>query len=89
MAAISAHPVGSDSPHIEALLSPQHYSQTIDLQGQLLTPGLIDCHTHLIYAGNRANEFEMRLNGVPYQEIAKQGGGILSSVKATRAATEE
>ncbi|WP_281517153.1 imidazolonepropionase, partial [Vibrio parahaemolyticus] len=55
----------------------------------LLTPGLIDCHTHLIYAGNRANEFEMRLNGVPYQEIAKQGGGILSSVKATRAATEE
>lgn len=89
MAAISAHPVGSDTPQIEALLSPQHYSQTIDLQGQLLTPGLIDCHTHLIYAGNRANEFEMRLNGVPYQEIAKQGGGILSSVKATRAATKE
>ncbi len=89
IAAISAHPVGSDTPQIEALLSPQHYSQTIDLQGQLLTPGLIDCHTHLIYAGNRANEFEMRLNGVPYQEIAKQGGGILSSVKATRAATEE
>ncbi|MDF4804352.1 imidazolonepropionase, partial [Vibrio parahaemolyticus] len=89
IAAISAHPVGSDSPQIEALLSPQHYSQTIDLQGQLLTPGLIDCHTHLIYAGNRANEFEMRLNGVPYQEIAKQGGGILSSVNATRAATEE
>ncbi|MBM4897654.1 imidazolonepropionase [Vibrio parahaemolyticus] len=89
IAAISAHPVGSDSPQIEALLSPQHYSQTIDLRGQLLTPGLIDCHTHLIYAGNRANEFEMRLNGVPYQEIAKQGGGILSSVKATRAATEE
>ncbi|EGR1982159.1 TPA: imidazolonepropionase [Vibrio parahaemolyticus] len=89
IAAISAHPAGSDSPQIEALLSPQHYSQTIDLQGQLLTPGLIDCHTHLIYAGNRASEFEMRLNGVPYQEIAKQGGGILSSVKATRAATEE
>ncbi|MBO0165705.1 amidohydrolase family protein, partial [Vibrio alginolyticus] len=76
--------VGSDTPQIEALLSPQHYSQTIDLQGQLLTPGLIDCHTHLIYGGNRANEFEMRLNGVPYQEIGKQGGGILSSVKATR-----
>ncbi|HCH2814491.1 TPA: imidazolonepropionase, partial [Vibrio parahaemolyticus] len=57
IAAISTHPVGSDSPQIEALLSPQHYSQTIDLQGQLLTPGLIDCHTHLIYAGNRANEF--------------------------------
>lgn len=51
IAAISAHPVGSDSPQIEALLSPQHYSQTIDLQGQLLTPGLIDCHTHLIYGG--------------------------------------
>ncbi len=89
IAAISAHPVGRNSSQIEALLSPQHYSQTIDLQGQLLTPGLIDCHTHLIYAGNRTNEFEMRLNGVPYQEIAKQGGGILSSVKATRAATEE
>lgn len=60
-----------------------------DCKGQLVTPGFIDCHTHLIYAGNRANEFEMRLNGVPYQEIAKQGGGILSTVRATREASEE
>jgi len=54
-----------------------------------LTPGLIDCHTHIVYAGNRSNEFEARLNGVPYEEIARQGGGIISTVKATRAATEE
>jgi len=63
--------------------------QHINCQGKLVTPGLIDCHTHLVYAGNRANEFEMRLTGVPYQEIARQGGGILSTVKATRAASED
>jgi imidazolonepropionase len=63
--------------------------ETIDAQGQWLTPGLIDCHTHLVYGGNRANEFEMRLNGAAYEEIAKAGGGIISSVKATREATEE
>ena len=62
--------------------------EIIDGQNQWLTPGLIDCHTHLVYGGNRANEWEMRLGGVPYEEIAKQGGGILSSVKATRAASE-
>ena len=60
----------------------------VDGQNKWLTPGLIDCHTHLVYGGNRANEWEMRLGGVPYEEIAKQGGGILSSVKATRAASE-
>ncbi|WP_159654676.1 imidazolonepropionase [Vibrio atypicus] len=62
---------------------------SFDCRNQLITPGFIDAHTHLIFAGNRANEFEMRLNGVPYQEIAKQGGGILSTVRATRAASEE
>jgi imidazolonepropionase len=60
----------------------------IDCGGRLLTPGLIDCHTHIVYGGNRAAEFEMRLNGVSYAEIAKAGGGILSTVKATREASE-
>ena len=57
--------------------------------GCWVTPGLIDCHTHLVYAGNRSNEFEARLNGVAYEEIARQGGGIVSTVNATRAASEE
>ena len=60
----------------------------IDAEGRLLTPGLIDCHTHLVYAGNRANEFEQRLKGTSYSDIAKAGGGILSTVRATRAAGE-
>ena len=68
-----------------------HYNKNeidvIDGQGQWLTPGLIDCHTHLVYGGSRANEFEMRLQGKSYEEIAQAGGGILSTVKATRAAT--
>ncbi len=59
-----------------------------DCEGRLITPGLIDCHTHLVYAGTRSGEFEQRLNGVSYEAIAKQGGGILSTVNATRAATE-
>ncbi|MFZ6690420.1 imidazolonepropionase [Undibacterium sp. SXout20W] len=60
-----------------------------DGEGCWMTPGLIDCHTHLVYAGNRSNEFEARLNGVAYEEIARQGGGIISTVTATRAANEE
>ncbi|AQW56863.1 imidazolonepropionase [Vibrio owensii] len=87
--ALSTAAKGEDSAETESILNPDHYEQTIDLQSKLLLPGLIDCHTHLVYAGNRANEFEMRLNGVPYEEIAKQGGGILSTVHATRAASEE
>ena len=58
-----------------------------DAGGALITPGLIDCHTHLVYGGDRANEFEMRLNGASYEEIARAGGGIASTVQATRAAT--
>jgi imidazolonepropionase len=57
--------------------------------GRWITPGLVDCHTHLVYAGDRAREFEMRLNGVSYEEIARQGGGIVSTVKATRQASED
>ena len=62
---------------------------TTDCEGRWITPGLIDCHTHLIHAGNRAREFEMRLAGASYEEIAKAGGGIVSTVEATRAASEE
>ena len=87
--ALSTKTRGEDNAETESILNPDHYEQTIDLQSKLLLPGLIDCHTHLVYAGNRANEFEMRLNGVPYEEIAKQGGGILSTVLATREASEE
>ncbi|MDB5986433.1 MAG: hutI [Nevskia sp.] len=59
-----------------------------DCGGAWLTPGLIDCHTHLVYAGSRAAEFEQRLQGASYEEIAKAGGGILATVRATRAASE-
>jgi len=64
-----------------------HADEVIPVEG-VLTPGLIDCHTHLVYAGNRADEFEKRLNGVSYAEIAKAGGGILSTVRSTRSASE-
>ncbi|MGA8259904.1 MAG: imidazolonepropionase [Arenicellales bacterium] len=61
---------------------------TENLEGRVITPALIDCHTHLVYAGNRAREFEMRLEGATYEEIARAGGGILSTVRATREASE-
>ena len=60
-----------------------------DLQGRLVTPALIDCHTHLVHDGNRAREFEMRLSGASYEDIARAGGGIVSTVTATRAASED
>ena len=81
--------------HMKAL--PDHYKQfhveapdnvlidIEDCQGHLITPGLIDCHTHLVYAGNRADEFKKRLEGASYADIAKSGGGILSTVRQTRA----
>ena len=61
--------------------------ETHDAQGHWMTPGLIDCHTHIVHAGNRSDEFEARLHGVPYEEIARNGGGILATVRATRAAS--
>ncbi|MDM2843781.1 imidazolonepropionase [Citrobacter sp. Cpo090] len=65
------------------------HDNTFDMQGRLITPGLIDCHTHLVFGGNRAGEWEQRLNGVSYQQISAQGGGINATVSATRSATEE
>ena len=62
--------------------------ETVDLDGALITPGLIDCHTHLVFGGDRAHEFDLRLNGATYEEIARAGGGIASTVNATRAAGE-
>lgn len=63
--------------------------ETIPCAGRWITPGLIDCHTHLVHAGDRAHEFELRLNGATYEDIARAGGGIISTVTATRAAGED
>ncbi|HDS0924918.1 TPA: imidazolonepropionase [Stenotrophomonas maltophilia] len=69
----------------ETHLQPE---RRVDCGGRWISPGLVDCHTHLVYAGNRANEFEQRLQGVSYADIARAGGGIVSTVRATRAASE-
>jgi len=71
------------------LPSGTHADAEVDLGGLLVTPGLVDCHTHLVYAGQRAGEFEQRLEGATYEEIARAGGGIRSTVAATRAASDE
>ena len=72
-------------PAVDAPPAAQH----VELGDRLITPGLIDCHTHLVFGGNRAREFEMRLEGATYEEVARAGGGIVSTVKATRDAGEE
>ncbi|NNM75222.1 imidazolonepropionase [Enterovirga aerilata] len=64
-------------------------TERVDVEGRWITPGLIDCHTHLVHAGNRAHEFELRLAGASYEEIARAGGGIASTVRATRLAGED
>lgn len=74
----------AELPAFDALATPLY-----DVAGQWLLPGFIDCHTHLVYAGDRANEFELRLNGASYQQIAAAGGGIKATVAATRAASHE
>ena len=68
--------------------APTAAAKITDCGGQLITPGLIDCHTHLVHGGNRANEWAMRLEGASYEDIARAGGGIVSTMRATRAATE-
>lgn len=70
-----------DAPALEA-------EETISLDGRWITPGLVDCHTHLVFGGNRSHEFELRLAGASYEEIARAGGGIVSTMRATRAASE-
>ncbi len=88
-------PIVIDGPTIEWVGNrnevPDTYKdkQTIDLAGALVTPGLIDCHTHVVFGGNRANEFEMRLKGASYEEVAKAGGGIVSTVSNTRNASPD
>jgi imidazolonepropionase len=77
--------VGSRS-EIETLLTAD--AQVIDAERRVVTPGFVDAHTHLVFAGNRADEFELRCTGITYQEIARNGGGILSTVRRTRVATE-
>jgi imidazolonepropionase len=78
-----------DETELINLIGKDVACEKIDLGGAIVTPGLIDAHTHLVYGGNRADEFELRLQGASYEELAKRGAGIMSTVRATRAASEE
>ncbi len=71
-----------------AALKAADDAEVVECRGRLITPGLIDCHTHLVYGGDRADEFELGLEGASYEEIAQQGGGIVSTVKSTREASD-
>ncbi len=77
-----------ESTRVAHNLDRSRQVSTIDLQGALVTPGLIDAHTHLVYGGNRADEFELRLQGASYEELARRGAGIMSTVRATRLASD-
>ena len=74
---------------LKQLPDAYHGERRVDLGGRLVTPGLIDCHTHVVHGGHRAREFEMRLEGASYEEVARAGGGIISTVAATREASED
>src|SRR3984885_8358789 len=76
-------------PQAELPAAWRNSARVVDCEGRWITPALIDCHTPLVYGGDRAHEFELRLAGATYEEIARQGGGILSTVRATRAASED
>jgi imidazolonepropionase len=76
-------------PQAELPAAWRAHARVIDCEGRWITPALVDCHTHLVYGGDRAHEFELRLAGATYEEIAREGGGILSTVRATRAASED
>ena len=76
-------------PRAELPAAWRNGARVVDCEGRWITPALIDCHTHLVYGGDRAHEFELRLAGATYEEIARAGGGILSTVRATRAASED
>jgi imidazolonepropionase len=76
-------------PQAELPAAWRNGARVVDCEGRWITPALIDCHTHLVYGGDRAREFELRLAGETYEQIARAGGGILSTVRATRAASED
>jgi imidazolonepropionase len=92
---LSNHAIVVKDGLVDAVMPMEQFNATPfdgaihDVQGRWITPGLIDCHTHVVYGGNRVGEWEQRLCGTPYAEIAKQGGGILSTVRATRAMSED